>query len=66
MIFKECFIEVTLNNTLLHFETNLLMDFVKEVSFLKKKKFGNSYKFYFLQKCNEFRNSPLMAPCYFI
>ena len=41
---------MTLNNKLLQSE--------KKVSFLEKKncKFGNSYTFQFLQKCNEFRN----------
>ena len=50
MVYKECLIKVTLNNKLLQFE--------KKVSFLEKKKckFGNSYTFQFLQKCNEFRD----------
>ena len=35
MVLKECLIELTLNNTRLRFEINLLMDFVEMYSFFK-------------------------------
>ena len=36
MVFKECLIELTLNNKRLRFEINLLMDFVEMYSFSKE------------------------------
>lgn len=35
MVFKECLIELTLNNKRLRFEINLLMDFAEMYSFFK-------------------------------
>ena len=37
MIFKKCLIKLALNNKRLHFETNLMIDFVEELSFFQKK-----------------------------